>query len=117
MLNPRKMMRILYRPRYMKKTQSHIITITFLQQTFHQLILFQQDRYGCTDFTNLFKSCLWSPFLLNLLAEYRFEKVIYSCKNDIVGKDHIVQHKGKNMPSHYLAPSKYPQPLVGGIFR
>ena len=34
-------------------------------------------------------------FYLMLAAEHCFDRVIYSCKNDISGKDLIVQHKGK----------------------
>ena len=34
-------------------------------------------------------------FYLMLLKENCFDKVVYSCKNDIAGKDLIVQHKGK----------------------
>ena len=34
-------------------------------------------------------------FYLMLTKENCFDKVIYSCKNDIAGKDLIVQHKGK----------------------
>ena len=34
-------------------------------------------------------------FYLMLLKEKFFDKVVYSCKNDIAGKDLIVQHKGK----------------------
>ena len=35
-------------------------------------------------------------FYLMLLKENCFDKVVYSCKNDIAGKDLIVQHKGKD---------------------
>lgn len=34
-------------------------------------------------------------FFLALTAEHCFDRVIYSCKNDIKGMDLIVQHKGK----------------------